>query len=300
MTAMKFGVGQPVRRVEDHRLVRGAGRYTSDLAPESALTAYFVRSPHAHARFVIRDRESAATVPGVEAVYVASDFAGLGDLPCLEPVANADGSQTPLKPYPVMVRDEAHHVGDIVAMIVAQSELAARDGAECLSIEWEPLPAAVDMVEAMRPGAAQVFEGAPGNIAFDAHIGDRAKTEEAFAKARRVVKIAVVNPRVVANYLEPRGAVASVDPEDGRLILAVGSQGVHDIRNVLTRDVLKIARRRLKVTTGDVGGGFGTRIFVYREYPLASRRRREARSSCPLAGRPHPSILSATRTGATT
>ena len=268
MSAMKFGVGQPVRRIEDDRLVRGAGRYTSDLAPENALHAVFVRSPHAHARFAIAGRQPAAAVPGVQAVYLASDFIDLGDLPCLASVPNADGSKTPLKPYPVMAGDEAHHVGDIVAMIVGRSELAARDGAERLAIDWEPLPAVVDTLDALRPDAPQVFAGAPGNVAFDAHIGDRAKTGEAFASAAHVVKIGIVNPRVVTNYMEPRGAVASYDPDLGRLTLAVGSQGVHGLRDVLAGKVLKIPPERLKVTTGDVGGGFGTRAFLYREYPL--------------------------------
>ena len=268
MSAMKFGVGQPVRRIEDDRLVRGAGRYTSDLAPENALHAVFVRSPHAHARFAVADRDSAAAVPGVEAVYLASDFADLGDLPCLASVANADGSKTPLKPYPVMSGDETHHVGDIVAMIVGRSELAARDGAERLAIDWEPLAAVADTLDALRPDAPQVFAGAPGNVAFDAHIGDRAKTGEAFAGAARVVKIRIVNPRVVTNYMEPRGAVASFDADSDRLTLAVGSQGVHGLRDVLAGKVLEIAPERLRVTTGDVGGGFGTRAFLYREYPL--------------------------------
>ncbi len=268
MTVMKFGVGQPVRRLEDERLVRGAGRYTSDLAPERALHAYFVRSPHAHARFAIAGREAAAAVPGVEAVWLAADFADLGDLPCLATTPNADGSKTPVKPYPVMAREEAEHVGDIVAMVVARSELAARDGAERLAIDWEPLPAVADALAALEPGAPQLFDRAPGNVAFDAHIGDKAATEEAFAAAARTVTIAIVNPRIVANYMEPRGAVASFDPDSGRLSLDVGSQGVHGLRDVIAGRVLKIPPERLRVTTGDVGGGFGTRIFLYREYPL--------------------------------
>ena len=212
MTVMKFGVGQPVRRVEDQRLVRGAGRYTSDLAPEGSLYAHFVRSPHAHARFTVGDRDKAAATPGVKAVLVAADVSHLGDLPCLAPVKNSDGTQTPLKPYPVMAEDEAHHVGDIVAMVVADSAFAAKDAAEALAIDWEALPAVADAVEALRPGAAQVFGDAPGNVAYDAHYGDKAKTDEAFARAAHVVKIGIVNPRVVANFMEPRGAVGWLDP----------------------------------------------------------------------------------------
>ncbi|RBP16368.1 xanthine dehydrogenase molybdenum binding subunit apoprotein [Roseiarcus fermentans] len=267
MTVMKFGVGQPVRRVEDDRLVRGEGRYTSDLAPDGALHAVFVRSPHAHARFFAHGRDRAAAVDGVEAVYLASDFADLADLPCFGLVANADGSKTPSKPYPAMARDEAHHVGDIVAMVVARSEFAARDGAEGLAIDWEPLPAVAAAVDALRPEAVRVFAGAPGNVAFDARLGDAAKTDEAFAAAARTVAITIVNPRVVANYMEPRGAVAAYNPDTGKLTLHVGSQGVHGLRDAVAQ-VLKIAPDQLRVTTGDVGGGFGTRIFLYREYPL--------------------------------
>ena len=275
MTVMKFGVGQPVRRVEDQRLVRGAGRYTSDVAPEGSLYAHFIRSPHAHARFTVGDRDKAAATPGVKAVYLASDLSHLGDLPCLAPIKNSDGTQTPLKPYPVMAGDEAHHVGDIVAMIVADSAFAAKDAAEALAIDWEALPAVAEAVEALRPDAVRVFAGAPGNIAFDADIGDKAKTDEAFAKAARTVKIQIVNPRVVANYMEPRGAVGSFDSESGRLTLHIGSQGVHLLRDLLAGAVLKIPPASIKVVTDDVGGGFGTRIFLYREYPLileAARR----------------------------
>ena len=162
-----------------------------------------------------------------------------------------------------------------MAMVVADSTFAARDGAEALAIEWDALPAVADAVAALEPGAVQVFAGAPGNVAYDAHIGDKAKTDEAFAAAAHVAKITIVNPRLVANYMEPRGAIGSFDSESGRLTLHLGSQGVHLIRDVLAAAVLKIPPAHLKVMTDDVGGGFGTRIFLYREYPLvleAARR----------------------------
>ena len=268
MIAMKFGVGQPVRRVEDDRLVRGGGRYTSDIAPEGAFHAYFVRSPYARARFSVIDRESALAVVGVKAVLTASDFSALGSIPCLAPVPNSGGELTPLKAYPVMADGETHHVGDIVAMVVAESPFAARDGAETLGIDWESLPAVIDSLAAVEPGAVQVYSGAPGNIAFDTHIGDKAETDAVFAKAARVVGIRVVNPRVVSNYLETRAAVGSFDSETGRLTLHIGSQGVHLLRDVLAGKVLEIPPEKLRVVTGDVGGGFGTKAFLYREYPL--------------------------------
>jgi aerobic carbon-monoxide dehydrogenase large subunit len=279
MKVLKFGVGQPVRRVEDDRLVRGEGVYTSDLAPEGALHAVFVRSPHAYARFRVADRDSALKVAGVKAVLTGSDFSSLGPIPCLAPTRNSDGALTPLKPYPVMASAEAHHVGDIVAMVIADSAFAARDGAEALGIDWESLPPVVDSLAAIEPGAAQLFSGAPGNVAFDAHIGDKAETDAVFARAPHVVSIRVVNPRVISNFMEPRAAVASVDPGSDRLTLHVGSQGVHVLRDVLAGKVLKIPTEKLRVVTGDVGGGFGTKGFLYREYPLVLEAAR-------LLGRP--------------
>src|SRR5271157_3539836 len=169
MRAMKFGVGQPVRRVEDVRLVSGQGNYASDYAPEGALHAAFLRSPHAHAKFAVTDIEAAKAMPGVRGIFVADDFAALGEIPCLAKLPNSDGSMTPAKPYPAMATDEAYHVGDIVAMAVADTQWQARDAVEALVVEWEALPAVVDTEAAIRPGTAQVFAGAPGNFVFDRH-----------------------------------------------------------------------------------------------------------------------------------
>ncbi len=173
MKPTKFGVGQSVKRVEDVRFVSGKGNYASDAVDRAELKAVFLRSPYGHAKFHIDDVEAARAAPGVRAVYVASDFANLGGLPCLAPVANSDKSNTPLKPYPVMAVDEAHHLGDIVAMVVADTVLQARDAAELISVTWEDLPAVTDMEEAVRPGAPLVFADAPGNVAYDTHIGDK-------------------------------------------------------------------------------------------------------------------------------
>ena len=191
----KFGVGQSVKRVEDVRLVSGRGNYASDAVDKAELKAVFLRSPYGHAKFRIDDIEAARAAPGVRAVYVASDFADLGGLPCLAPVPNADGSKTPLKPYPVMAADETQHVGDIIAMVVADTILQARDAAELISMTWEDLPAVTDMEMALRPDAPLVFAGAPGNVAYDTHIGDKRETDKAFAGAAHTVRIKIVNPR---------------------------------------------------------------------------------------------------------
>ena len=268
MSVVKFGVGQAVKRVEDVRLVSGRGFYTSDYAPEDALHAVFVRSPHAHAKFTVADLATARATPGVIGAFAAADFAALGPIPCLAPVANSDGSSTPTKPYPVMAADEVFHVGDIVAMVVAETLAAARDGAEAVAIDYESLPAVVDSEAAILPGAPELFAGAPGNVAYDAHVGDKAKTEAAFAKADRVVAIKVINQRVVANYMEPRGAVATYDAASDRLTFHHGGQGVHLPHETLTQKILKIPPEKLRVVTADVGGGFGIRALMYREYPL--------------------------------
>jgi carbon-monoxide dehydrogenase large subunit len=274
MKPTKFGVGQAIKRVEDVRFVTGRGNYTSDYAPEGALHAVFLRSPHAHAAFSFGDLDAARAMPGVRAVYVAADFEQLGDLPCLS-LPDSYDSMAPLKPYPVIARGEAHHVGDLIAMVVAESEREARDTAEALEVEWRPLAAAIDMREAIKSDAPQVFSQAPGNVAFDAHIGDKVKTDAAFAKATHVVSLSVVNQRVVANYVEPRSAVGACDAASGRLTLHVSSQGVHGLRDNIARIILKMPTDKLRVVTDDVGGGFGTKAVVYREYPLvleAARR----------------------------
>jgi carbon-monoxide dehydrogenase large subunit len=279
-------VGQSVKRVEDIRLVSGRGNYASDAVNNADLKAVFLRSPYGHAKFRIDDIEAARAAPGVRAVYAASDFAGLGGLPCLAPVSNADGSQTPLKPYPVMAGDEAQHIGDIVAMVVADTILQARDAAELINVTWDELPAAIDMEEAIRPEAPPVFAGAPGNIAYDTHIGDQRKTDAAFAAAAHTVRIRIVNSRVVANYMEPRSAVGEYDPKTGRFTLILGSQGVHGMRDAIAEPILKIPSESLRVVTQDVGGGFGTKAVVYREYPLVlEAARRLGRSVGWLADR---------------
>jgi aerobic carbon-monoxide dehydrogenase large subunit len=285
MKPTKFGVGQSVKRLEDIRFVSGRGNYASDAVDKAELKAVFLRSPYGHAKFRIEDIEAARAAPGVRAVYVADDFADLGRMPCLAAVPNADGSKTPLKPYPVMAADETHHVGDIIAMVVADSTLRARDASELISVTWQDLPAVIDMEAAVRPDAPRVFSGAPGNVAYDTHIGDKEETDRAFAGAAHTVRIKIVNPRAVANYMEPRSAVGEYDAQSGRFLLNAGSQGVHILQGLIAK-ILKIESANLRVVTEDVGGGFGTKNMLYREYPLVlEAARRLGRSVGWLADR---------------
>ena len=259
MRDRKFGIGQPLKRVEDVRLVSGRGRYTSDSAVAADLRAVFLRSPHGHAKFTIGDLAAARAMPGVRAIYTLADFAAMGGLPCMAPVQNSDKTNTPLKPFPVMADKTVEHVGDIVAMVVADTYAQARDAAEAIEVDYDILPAVVDMEAALRPGAPLVFPGAPGNVAYDAHVGDKARTDAVFARAPRRVSIRIVNPRVVANYMEPRSAVGEYDAATDRFTLHASSQGVHSIRDIIAKTILKISPDRLRVLTEDVGGVFGRR-----------------------------------------
>ncbi|WP_349371045.1 xanthine dehydrogenase family protein molybdopterin-binding subunit [Salinarimonas sp.] len=269
MRPMKFGVGQAVRRVEDARFVTGTGRYTDDFAPPGMINAVMVRSPHAHATLRVGDLSEVRAMPGVRLVLAGEDAKDLQDLPCLGPARNADGSKMPLPPYPIIARDHVRHVGDVVGMVVADTLAQAREAAEAFPAEYEPLPAAVGIAGAKAEGAALVWPQLGTNLAFDAAVGDKDETDAAFETAARVVSLTLVNNRVVANFLEPRACLAEIDAATGRVTLTLGSQGSHDVRDLVAQ-TLGWPEERLRVVTPDVGGGFGTKIFTYREYPLCA------------------------------
>ncbi|MBL8673738.1 MAG: xanthine dehydrogenase family protein molybdopterin-binding subunit, partial [Rhodospirillales bacterium] len=267
----KFGIGQSVRRVEDPRLLTGGGRYTDDTkAGADAARAYVLRSPHAHARIRGIDTATAKAAPGVLTVLTGADVkaAGFGDLPCLIPVQNRDGTMRPDTPRPMLALDRVRHVGDPVALVVADTLDQAKDAAELIEVDYEPLPCAVDTYGAAQPGAPLVHDHIAGNLIFDWEMGNAAATNAAFAKAKRVVKLRIVNNRVVVNSMEPRGAICEHDSATDRSTLWVSSQGVSVIRPVVADDILKIGEDKLRVRTGDVGGGFGMKIFVHPEYPM--------------------------------
>ncbi len=268
MKPMKFGIGQATKRVEDIRLISGQGLYTADYAPQGTLMAVFLRSTYANATFTIRDTKAALAMPGVKAVLTHSDLDHLGTMPCLAPLGNSDGSKMAQPTYPLLAKDRVTHVGDAIAMIIAETEEQARVALEAVDIDFTSHPAVADMEAALKKNAPQVFAEAPGNIAYDTHIGDKAKTDAIFAKADRVVSLSVVNNRLVANYLEPRAAIAEYDAKQDHYTLTSGSQGVHGLRDTLASHIMKVAPEKIRVVTHDVGGGFGTKSFIYREYPL--------------------------------
>lgn len=268
MRPMKFGFGQPVRRVEDQRLTTGTGRYTDDIAAEGALHAFVLRSPHGHARFTVTDTEAARKIKGVKLILTGKDVAHYGDLPCKGHIKTVAGEMSKSLPVPVLPLDTVRHVGEAVAFIVAETLAQARDAAEAIAIDWEPLPSVNGIEAALEDGAPLVWADRPGNVAFEAEQGDREKTEKAFAKAARTVTITIVNNRLASNYLETRACIADYDKADQRWTLTLGSQGSHGMRDLIANYVLKVDPKRIRVVTPDVGGGFGTKIFLYREYPL--------------------------------
>jgi aerobic carbon-monoxide dehydrogenase large subunit len=261
---IKFGVGQSVLRKEDDALIRGRGRYTDDVAPQASLHALMLRSPHAHAKFTI-DASRARTLPGVAAILTAEDVGDLGDLPCL---FNLETDPFTGPPYPILAKDEVRHVGDAVAFVVAETLDKARDAIEAIEVNWSSLPAVTGVVNAVKPGAPQVWPDHAGNVLFDVPIGDKKATDEAFAKAHAIAEIKIVNPRVVANFMETRAAVCEYDAKRDHLTMTIGSQGSHRLRDILCQNVLKIPVEKMRVICPDVGGGFGTKLFPYREYAL--------------------------------
>lgn len=272
---IKFGVGQSVLRKEDDALIRGKGRYTDDYAPQAALRCLMLRSPHAHAKYTI-DASRARTLPGVALILTAADVGDLGNLPCL---FNLETDPFTGPPYPILAKDEVRHVGDSIAFVVAETIDQARDAIEAIEVKWSPLPAVTGVVNAVKKGAPQVWPDKAGNVLFDVSIGDKAATEAAFAKAHAVAEIAIVNPRVVASFMETRAAVCEYDAKRDHLTLTVGSQGSHRLRDILCQNVLNIPTEKMRVICPDVGGGFGTKLFPYREYALmavAARKLKKA------------------------
>ena len=262
---MKFGFGQALTRKEDDPLLRGQGRYVADFAPDGALHGVVVRSPHAHARFTIGDLGKVRSLPGVRLVLTGADLGHLGPLPT---PGVLEGVDIPIPPYPILARDEVRHVGDSVAFVVADTLPQAKDAAEAIEIDWQPLPHVIGAGAALKSGAPLVWPDRKGNVAFETSAGNAAKTKAAFAQAAHTVELTVINQRLVTNYMDTRGVVAEFDGE--RYTLTLGSQGSHIIRDIIGGAVMNLAPEKMRVVTPDVGGGFGTKLFPYREYALTA------------------------------
>lgn len=267
LATMKFGVGQAVPRQEDPVLLRGAGRYTDDLALEGQLHAVFVRSPHAHG--VIRgiDLSDARAMKGVMAIYTAADLEGQGYglLKCQVDPPSRDGTPMKRPARKALASDKVRFVGDPVAMVVARTAVQARDAAEAVSLDIEVLPAVTSAEEALAADAPQLYDDVPGNLVLDYHFGDADKVAAAFARAAHVTRLRIVNSRVVVNPIEPRAAIGSYDHKTGRYTLHAPSQGVFGLRNNLAA-AMGVAPERMRLVTGHVGGSFGMKASVFPEH----------------------------------
>src|SRR2546429_362938 len=260
-------IGQSIRRKEDVRFLTGAGQYTDDVNPPQHTHAYFLRSPHAHAKIRKIDMSKAKAAPGVVAIYTSDDLTGVNGLPCGWLITGTDGQPMKEPPHPVLAQGKVRYVGDGVAMVIAETPDQAKDAAELIEVDYDVVPALVNPVEALKSGAPQIHDGAPGNKCYTWAIGDKAAVDAAFAKAAHVTKLDIVNNRLIPNAIEPRAAVASYSRGDEGYTLYVTSQNPHVERLLMTAFVLGLPETKVRVIAPDVGGGFGAKIYLYPEEP---------------------------------
>ena len=261
------GIGASVRRKEDHRFITGKGRYTDDINRPGQAHAYFLRSPHAHAKIKSLDVGEAKSKPGVVAILTGDDIAAdkVGGLICGWMIHSKDGTPMKAGPHPALAQGKVRYVGDHVAVVIAETLGEAKDAAEAIRIDYEVLPAEVDTATAQRQGAAVIHDVAPDNTVYRWHLGDKAKTDAAFAAAKHITKIDLTNNRLAPNPMEPRSAIGEYDSGDGAFTLYTTSQNPHVARLVLSAFIGIAPENKLRVIAPDVGGGFGSKIFIYAE-----------------------------------
>src|SRR5499433_1754654 len=261
------GIGAAVRRKEDQRFVTGKGHYTDDVNRSGQCYAYFLRSPHAHARINSIDSKDAAAMPGVLAVLTGAELAAdkIGNLICGWMLTSKDGSQMKMAPHPAIAHGKSNHVRDAVAVVVAQTLAQAKDAAEKIKVDYQVLPAVADPAKAQGQGAPQIHEVAAHNTIYQWHLGDAKAVEAAVAAAKHVTKLDLINNRLVPNAIEPRAAIGEYDPGTDSLTLWNTTQNPHVARLVMSAFVGIAPEHKLRVIAPDVGGAFGSKIFIYPE-----------------------------------
>ncbi|NEX64159.1 xanthine dehydrogenase family protein molybdopterin-binding subunit [Noviherbaspirillum galbum] len=268
-TDMKLatGIGAPVLRKEDYRFLTGSGRYTDDVRMDHQTYACFLRSPHAHARIKGIGKDAALAAPGVVAIYTGDDLAAdkVGGLPCGWLITDVHGQPMKEPPHPVLAQGVARHVGDPVAMVIAESYLQAKDAAELLEVDYEVMPAVADVRDALQSGAPAVHDIAPDNRCYTWSLGDKAAVDAAFAQAAHVTKLDLINNRLVPNAIEPRAVSASYNRAEDSYTVYVANQNPHVERLLMTAFVLSLPEHKVRIIAPDVGGGFGSKIFLYAE-----------------------------------
>jgi carbon-monoxide dehydrogenase large subunit len=261
----KFGIGQPVHRREDPVLVQGRGRYTDDISLPGQVYAAFVRSPYAHGDIRGIDVEAARELPGVLGIYTAADLAAYGAFPNTMAFKNRDGSPMKKPPREALAKDRVRFVGDPVAFVVAETQFAAREAADAIALDIEPLPAAITAEDAVADGAPVLYDDVPGNVFLDYHHGDTAAVEAAFAGAAHVTRLGIVSQRLVVNPMEPRAALGEFDPATGRYTLHAGSQGAFGMRAAMAAS-MNAPVEKVRILTPHVGGSFGMKSSPFPEY----------------------------------
>ncbi|PPQ25916.1 xanthine dehydrogenase family protein molybdopterin-binding subunit [Rhodopila globiformis] len=266
------GIGASVRRREDVRFLSGKGNYTDDINRPGQLYAFIVRADRPHARIDGIDTAEAEKAPGVVRVFTGADMAAenLGGLPCGWQIHNQDGSPMAEPPHPVLAVGKVRHVGDPVAVVIAETRQEAKNAAELIEIRYTDLPAVASLTDAVAAGAPEVHDGVAGNICYDWVIGDKATVDAVFAKADRVVKLELTNNRLIPNAMEPRAAIGDFDTSSGDFTLYTTSQNPHVIRLLMGAFVLHIPENKLRVVAPDVGGGFGSKIYHYAEEAIVT------------------------------
>jgi len=258
-------IGQSIRRKEDLRFITGAGQYTDDVNMVRQTQGVFLRSPHAHATLRSIDLAKAKAAPGVVAIFTGADLTGVNGLPCGWLITGTDGKPMNEPPHPVLAQGKVRYVGDQVALVIAETLHQAKDAAELIDVDYEVLPAVVNCVDALKPGAPQIHEQAPGNKCYTWALGDKAAVDAAFAKAAHVSKLDIINNRLVPNAIEPRCALASYDRAADSYTLYVSNQNPHVERLLMTAFVLGLPETKVRVIAPAVGGGFGSKIYLYGE-----------------------------------
>lgn len=263
-------LGHSIARREDQRFLTGRGRYADNTAPADALAVLFVRSPHAHARLANIDTQAALAMPGIAAVYTAQDLVAdkVGHLPAISEIKDEGGNRHREPAHLPMPVGKVRHVGDIVAMIVADTIDRARDAAEALGVDYEELPAVVTAAQALAPDAPLVHDDVPGNLMCRWGKGNGAATEAAFAGAAHVSTLSIRSPRQIVHYMETRAAWSSYDATDDLVTVTFSSQGVQIPHRLMCERVLGIPKEKLRLVTEDVGGGFGPKYPIYAESTL--------------------------------
>ncbi len=265
------GIGAAVRRKEDHRFITGKGHYTDDMNRPGQSYAYFVRSPHAHATIKSIDTKAASGMAGVIAVLTGAELAAdkIGNLICGWMIHSKDGSPMKMAPHPALANGKACHVGDPVAVVVAETLAQARDGAEKVKVDYAVLPAVADPAAAQKAGVPQIHDIAPNNTIYQWHLGDPKAVDAAFKAAKHVTKLDLINNRLVPNAMEPRAAIAEYDAGSGAFTLWNTTQNPHVARLVIAAFIGMAPEHKLRVIAPDVGGGFGSKIHIYPEEVVA-------------------------------